>query len=91
MAIKKIMSKYSKDRNKCIRCEARLLSKLEEERIVKCRRCGCGHLVHFTKNGNLSLTDVDYQYLFKNKEDDNKELFQKMDVPDDEFQEAEPV
>ena len=71
MAIKKIMSKYSKDRNKCIRCEARILSKLEEERIVKCKRCGCGHLVHFTKNGNLSLTDVDYQYLFKNKEDDN--------------------
>lgn len=72
MAIKKIMDKNSKDRNRCIRCGARLLPKIEEGRIVKCRKCGCGHLVHFTANGNLIFTDVDHKYLFEKENDDEQ-------------------
>lgn len=72
MAIKKIMDKNSKDRNRCIRCGTRLLSKIEEGRIVKCRKCGCGHLVHFTTNGNLIFTDVDHKYLFEKENNDEQ-------------------
>lgn len=72
MAIKKIMDKNSKGRNRCIRCGARFLSRIEEGRIVKCRKCGCGHLVHFTENGNLIFTDIDRKYLFEKENNDEQ-------------------
>ena len=72
MAIKKIMDKNSNEALGIARCGARLLSKIEEGRIVKCRKCGCGHLVHFTTNGNLVFTDVDRKYLFEKENDDEQ-------------------
>lgn len=48
------------------------MSKIEEGRIVKCRKCGCGHLVHFTTNGNLIFTDVDRKYLFEKENNDEQ-------------------
>ncbi len=67
MAIKKIVSAKSKDAHRCIRCKKGRLGRLHDGGAAKCPVCGCVHLIRMTDNGNIVLTDMDYQKYFEGR------------------------
>ena len=63
MAIKKIASAENPEIYKCVRCRGKI-KRLRNGGASKCQNCGTVHLIKFTENGNVVLTDKRYQHLF---------------------------
>lgn len=67
MALKRVTGIGSNLAGRCLNCNAHL-GKLRHLRATKCRKCGTVHLVRFTDNGNVVLTDKKYSHLFRREE-----------------------
>ena len=64
MSIRRICGKKSKSLHTCIQCGNRI-GRIQNGKAVKCRACGTVHLVQFTENDNVIMTDKKYKHLFE--------------------------